>query len=76
MTDDAMEWLKANDPDYGQMGEDVYGEVYGISTRPRAFRRQRSERSLSPDAVVSNQPGFDHCPACRRKRIIGNHTVE
>jgi len=71
--DEALAWLKDNDPDYGQMGEDVYGDVYGISTRRRAYRRQKHERNLRSEII--DQHHADHCPACHRKRLIAANTV-
>lgn len=74
--DDAMRWLAENDPDYGQMGEDVYGDVYGISTRKSLNRRRKHEIGFQPDTLERvDALQHDHCPSCRRKRLIGSHTV-
>lgn len=70
-----MQWLARNDPDYGQMGEDVYGDVYGISTRKKANQRRRRERTLTPDVVDRERDDYYHCPACKRRAIISSHTV-
>jgi hypothetical protein len=71
-----MAWLANNDPDYGQMGEDAYGDLYGISTRKKANERRRRERSLTPDLIDHERSDYYHCPACHRRATIAAHTVD